>query len=107
MAVLCPGVDLGRVALETETIAGNSLLAAVRVVAVAAGHPCCKHLALLERDVVIGLGDVPHLAVRPVDISCERRSNRVRFLKPVPRRPFLGQLAAARVAAAAGFNFRP
>ena len=104
--VLCPGVDFGRVALKTDAIAGNSLLGAVRVMTIAAGHACRKHLALLERDIVIGLGDVPHLAVGPVDVSCKRHGNRVRVLKPVPRHPFLGQLAATRMAAAASFNFR-
>src|SRR5262245_8057242 len=106
-AVLGPGVDFSRVALETDAIAGNSLLAAVRVVAIAARHACSKHPALLERNIVIGLGDVPHLAVGPVDISRKRGSNRVRVLKPVPGHPILGHLAATRMAATAGFNFCP
>src|SRR5262245_21833715 len=105
--VLGPGVNFGRVALETDAIPGNSLLAAVRVVAIAAGHACRKHLALLERDVVIGLDDVAHLAVGPVDASRKRCGNRVRVLQPVPRLPFLGYLAATRMAAAAGFNLCP
>ncbi len=104
--VPCPGVEFGRVTLETDAIAGNSLLGAVRVMTIAAGHACRKHLALLERDIVIGLGDVPHLAVRPVDVSCKRCGNRMCVLEPVPRLPFLGQLAATRMAAATGFNLR-
>ena len=104
-AVLCPGVELGCVALETDAIAGNSLLGAVRVMTIAAGHACRKHLALLEWHIVIGLGDIPHLAVGPIDVSCKRYGNRMRVLKPVPRHPFLGHFAATRMAAAAGFNF--
>ena len=68
-------VLLRRVALLAYAVPRSAKLAAVRLVAVAAGNARGKHLALLERAVVVDL--VAHLPVRFVETAGKRR-DRVR-----------------------------
>jgi hypothetical protein len=48
-------------ALQTHAVAGRTELGGMGFVAVAASHPSCKHLALLERSIIVNL--VEHLPV--------------------------------------------
>ena len=59
-----------RVALLADAVTRGAKLAAVRLMAVAAGDAGCEHLALLERAVVVDL--VAHLSVRLVETPGER-----------------------------------
>ena len=100
MAVL-GALVFGGVALQADAIAGKAQLGAVRVVAVAAGDAGREHLALLERAVIVDL--VEHLPVGGIEARGKRRDG-VGFGQPAPRNPILGELAAARMAEAAGLD---
>src|SRR5208282_5698611 len=76
-------------------------LRAVRIVAVAAGHALRKHLALLERSVIVDL--VLHLPIGEVEAMGERRDD-LRVGEPRARDPTLRNRPAARVAEPAGFD---
>ena len=91
-----------RMALLADGVTRSAKLAAVRLVAVAAGHAGCEHLALLERAVVVDL--VAHLPVGLVEAARKRR-DRVRVGEPASGDPILGKFSAARVTEAAGFDF--
>ena len=69
----CAGASylLGGVALQADAVARRAQLAAVRLVAVAAGDAGREHLALLERAVVVDL--VEHLPVGLIQPAVERR----------------------------------
>src|SRR6266571_4862326 len=70
-------------------------------VAIAAGDTRRKHLALLERAVIIDL--IEHLPVRMVE-PASKGGNDVRVGQRLTRDPVLGKFAAARVAQAAGLD---
>jgi hypothetical protein len=62
-----------RVALQANTIAGNTKPCAVWLMAIAAGNACREHLALLEWGIVVRLFDVADLSVGMIDAARERR----------------------------------
>ena len=70
--MLHAGVFVRRMTLQADAFAGRAKLCAVRLVAVAAGDAGGKHLALLERRIIIRLFDVTDLAVGMVGVACER-----------------------------------
>jgi len=74
------------VALLAYAVVRRAELAAVRLVAIAAGHAGREHLALLERTVVIDL--VAHLPVRFVETAGERRDG-MRVGEPSSGHPIL------------------
>jgi hypothetical protein len=92
---------VGRVALQAGAVAGKLRLGAVRIMAIAAGDAGREHLALLERSVIVDL--VAHLPVRMIEPARQRRDD-VRISEPPAGHPFLGELAAARVAQPAGLD---
>ncbi len=94
----------GGVTLQADAIGRSAELGAVRLVAIAAGDTRREHLALLERAVVVDL--VQHLPVGLIK-SLTYRRDCVRLGKPSARSPCFGELAAASVAEAAGFDLRP
>src|SRR3954451_1189743 len=72
MAVMrCSGELVGCMALQADAVARETERGAVWLMAVAAGDPRRKHLALLERAVVVDL--VLHLPVGMVEPAAERR----------------------------------
>src|SRR5258708_38638235 len=92
---------VGGMTLQAHTVARKAKLGAVRVMTVAAGNTCRKHLALLERAVIVNL--IQHLPVGLIKPVRERR-DQVRIGKPSAGGPFLRQFRAARVAEAAGLH---
>src|SRR5215470_2033192 len=95
---------VGCVALHADAVARSAELAAVRLVTVAAGDASRKHLALLERAVVVDL--VPHLPVGVIKALPYRRDH-VRVGQPSARNPCFREFAAARMAETAGLDLRP
>ena len=61
----CNGIFFRRVALQTDLVAVELQLRAVRVVTVAAGDALGEHLALLEGTVIVDL--VLHLPVGEIE----------------------------------------
>src|SRR3954468_9824447 len=59
------GVFVGRMTLQANAITRKPQRGAMRLMAVAAGHAGCEHLALLEGAVVVDL--VQHLPIRMVE----------------------------------------
>src|SRR5262245_38677155 len=94
---------IGGVTLQAGAVAGSAELAAMRLVAIAAGHARREHLALLERAVVVDL--VPHLPVGVVKTVAYRRDHMC-VGQPSTRNPCFGGLAAASVTKAAGLDLR-
>src|SRR5262249_37864734 len=92
-----------RMTLHTYAVAGRAQLAAVRLVAVAAGDAGRKHLTLFERAVIVDLLNVAHLPIGVVKPACKRR-DRVGIRKPAAGNPILREFAAPGVAAAAGLD---
>jgi len=66
-------VLVGGMTIQTNAVTGSAQLSAVGVVAIAAGHARCEHLALLEGAVIVNL--VAHLPIRIVKAASERRHN--------------------------------
>src|SRR5690242_4489444 len=96
---------LGRsVTLQAGAVRGSAKLAAVRLVAVAAGDTRREHLALLERAVVVDL--VQHLPVGVIK-ALAYRCDCVGLGQPLARSPCFGELPTASVAEAAAFDLRP
>ena len=73
----------------------------MRLMAVAARHAGRKHLALLERAVIVDL--VAHLPIGIVEPACKRRDD-VGVRQGSTRQPCLGKFAAPRMAEAARLN---
>src|SRR5215471_13836636 len=97
----CRRILVGRVTLPAHAVGGGSERRAVRLVAIAAGHAPREHLALLERAIIVDF--VAHLSVGVIDPARQPRDD-MRLGQRAPRRPILGKLAAARMAAAAGLD---
>jgi hypothetical protein len=101
MVVRSRRVPVGGVALHADAIPGRAKFCGVRLVAIAAGDAGRKHLALLERAVIVDL--VPHLAIGMIEAAGQRGDD-VGVRQPPPRDPILGEFAASRVAQAAGLD---
>jgi hypothetical protein len=93
----------GRMALSADGIDGGFQLAAVRIVAIAAGDAGRKHPAQLERRVVVGFLFVAHLAVGMEQPAVEQRDP-VRLRQRLAGFPVLRELPAPRMAKAAGLD---
>src|SRR6201988_1125010 len=93
----------GRVTLSADGIDGGLQLAAVRIVAIAAGDAGRKHLAQLERRVVVGFLIVTHLPVGMEKPALERRDPG-RLRQRLAGLPVLRELPAPRMAKAAGLD---
>ncbi len=89
------------VALQADRIALQNRLAAVRVVAVAAGDAGREHPALLEGSVVVDLAQ--HLAVGLIEAPVQRRHD-MRLRQPAAGLPVLRRAAAPRMAQPAGLD---
>src|ERR1700758_2581630 len=94
-------IFVGGVTLQTESVARDPQLRAVRLVAIAAGDTGSEHLALLERAVIIDL--VKHLPIRMIERGDKRRDD-MRIGQPLAGNPGLGELAAPRMAQAASLD---
>ena len=66
-------VFVRRMALKTNPVAFRSKLQAMRLVAIAAGHPSIEHPALDERTVLVYL--IPNLSVWIVEIVVKERDS--------------------------------
>src|SRR5262249_6536473 len=86
----------GSVALQADAITGRTQSGAVRIVAIAARHARCEHLALLERKVVVELLDIAHLTVGVGKIAKHRRWQMC-VRQCLPGNPFVRELCAPRV----------
>src|SRR5262249_8924205 len=95
------GIRLGGVALSADTILGKAKLGAMRLMAITAGYAGGKHLALLERAIVVDL--IKHLAVGLIDAATDRR-NGMRLRQPSTRQPVLGELSTPSMTKAAGLR---
>src|SRR5215469_8107638 len=93
---------LFRMALQAEPIAGHAQLGAMWLVTVAACHASGKHLALLERTIIIHL--VEHLTVDLIKPTRQQR-HCVCVGEPMARNPIFREFAAARVAQPACLHF--
>src|SRR3954468_20544348 len=94
----------GGMTLQAAAVGGSAKLAAVRLVAMAAGDAGREHLALLERAVVVDL--VQHLPVGVIETLAHWRYQ-VRLGQPSARSPCFGGLAAASVTKTAGLDLSP
>src|SRR5262245_54755698 len=92
---------VGSVTLQADAVRGCAKLAAVRLVAIAAGDTGGKHLALLERAVVVDL--VQHLSIGVVEAAGERRDD-MGVGQRAAGNPVLRERTAAGVAQAAGLD---
>src|SRR5215469_12611956 len=88
--------------LQADAVARQAQLRGMGLMAIAASDAGCKHLALLERAVIIHL--IKHLSVSLIESVGEQR-DRVRVGKRPARNPVLGKLGAPRMAQAAGLDF--
>src|SRR5262245_21099703 len=102
MAVFDGLVLVGRMTLQAHAVTRSAQLGAVRLVAITAGDAGRKHLALLERTVIVDF--IEHLSVRLVESPGEC-GDVVGFGKPAAWNPVLGKCPAARVTEAAGLDF--
>ncbi len=90
-----------RVALEADAVARQLQFRRMRIVAVGAGDALREHLALLERTVIVDL--ILHLPIGEIEPMRQRRDD-MGVGKPIAGNPVLRNLAAARVAEAAGLD---
>jgi len=74
----------------------------MRLVAIAAGHACRKHLALLKRAVIVDF--VEHLSVGVIE-AAGQIGDQVGVGQWQPWYPVLGELCASRMTQAAGLDF--
>src|SRR5262245_5391322 len=92
--------------LAADAISWRAKRGTMWVVAIAAGHPQRKHLALPERQVVVDLFNVAHLPVGISQVSIHRR-DQVSLRKQLPGHPFFRELRTSGMAEAACFNLLP
>src|SRR5262245_8659661 len=96
----CSFIFARHMTLRADAITRRAERGTVRIVAIAARDACRKHLALPERQIIVDLLDVAHLAVGIGQVSIHRR-DQVRIGKRLPGYPFFRKLRASGMAQAA------
>ena len=87
--------------MQANTIAWSAELGGMGFMTIAAGDACRKHLALLERTVIVHL--ISHLAVGMIQATSKERDG-VRVGQGLSRHPFFRKFAASGMAQPAGLD---